>query len=149
MIKSVLKEIIITLLLCIAILLILSILFYDYNPLNKIVPNKIAYSTPEEIKNEIEQNDVKDILDGGVNIVYSIDSLDLNIYKKSNSYVPGKANPFAEIPEEVVEDETGNGQATVKNEQTVVKNEQSSGTTTNTNKNPDSTGTFLNNTGAK
>lgn len=149
MIKSVLKEIIITLLLCIAILLILSILFYDYNPLNKIVPNKIAYSTPEEIKNEIEQNDVKDILDGGVNIVYSIDSLDLNIYKKSNSYVPGKANPFAEIPEEVAEDETGSGQVSVKNEQTTVKNEQSSGTITNTNKNPDSTGIFLNNTGAK
>ena len=142
MVKTILKEVIITLLLCIAILLILSILFYDYNPLNKIVPNKIAYSTPEEIKNEIEQNEVKDILEDGVNIVYSIDSLDLNIYKKSNSYVPGKANPFAEIPEEVTEDETGSGQ-------TIIKNNQSSGGVTNTNKNPDSTSTFLNNTGAK
>lgn len=142
MAKTILKEIIITLLLCIAILLILSIIFYDYNPLNKIVPNKIAYSTPEEIKNEIEQNEVKDILEGGVNIVYSIDGSDLNIYKKSNSYVPGKANPFAAISEEVTEDGTGNGQ-------TIVKNNQSTGTTTNTNKNPDSTGTFLNNTGKK
>ena len=142
MVKTVLKEIIIILLLCIAILLILSILFYDYNPLNKIVPNKIAYSTPEEIKNEIEQNEVKDILDGGINIVYSIDSLDLNIYKKSNSYVPGKANPFAEIAEEVTGDETGSGQ-------TEIKNNQSSGTTTNTNKNPEQAGTFLNNTGTK
>lgn len=142
MAKTILKEIIITLLLCIAILLILSIIFYDYNPLNKIVPNKIAYSTPEEIKNEIEQNEVKDILEGGVNIVYSIDGSDLNIYKKSNSYVPGKANPFAAISEEVTEDGTGNGQ-------TIVKNNQSTGTTTNTNKDPDSTGTFLNNTGKK
>ena len=83
MVKTILKEVIITLLLCIAILLILSILFYDYNPLNKIVPNKIAYSTPEEIKNEIEQNEVKDILEDGVNIVYSIDSLDLNKILKS------------------------------------------------------------------
>lgn len=142
MAKTILKEIIITLLLCIAILLILSIIFYDYNPLNKIVPNKIAYSTPEEIKNEIEQNEVKDILEGGVNIVYSIDGSDLNIYKKSNSYVPGKANPFAAISEEVTEDGTGNGQ-------TIVKNNQVTGNTTNTNKDPDSTGTFLNNTGKK
>lgn len=142
MTKTILKEIIITLLLCIAILLILSIIFYDYNPLNKIVPNKIAYSTPEEIKNEIEQNEVKDILEGGVNIVYSIDGSDLNIYKKSNSYVPGKANPFAAISEEVTEDGTGNGQ-------TIVKNNQVTGNTTNTNKDPDSTGTFLNNTGKK
>ena len=141
MVKTVLKEIIIILLLCIAILLILSILFYDYNPLNKIVPNKIAYSTPEEIKNEIEQNEVKDILEDGVNIVYSIDSLDLNIYKKSNSYVPGKANPFAEVAEQVTGSGTGSGET--------IKDGQSSGTITGTNKNPDSTGTFLNNTGAK
>ena len=142
MAKSILKEIIITLLLCLAILLVLSILFYDYNPLNKIIPNKIAYSTPEEIRNEIEQNEVKDVLEGGVNIVYSIDSSDLNIYKKSNSYVAGKQNPFAEIAEELTE-ETGNGQTVNK------KNEATSNNITNTSKNPDSTGTFLNNTGKK
>jgi len=142
MVKTVLKEIIITLLLCIAILLVLSILFYDYNPLNKIVPNKIAYSTPEEIKNEIEQNEVKDVLEGGVNIVYSIDGSDLNIYKKSNSYIPGKENPFAEIAEQVTTD--GN-----QGWQTIIKNNESEGSVTNTNKNPDSEGTFLNNTGKK
>lgn len=134
MVKSVLKEIIITLLLCIAILLILGIIFYDYNPLSKIVPNKVAYETPEEIKNEIEESEVKDVLEGGVNIVYSIDGLDLNIDKKNNSYVPGKVDPFAEISEEPtntnVKPTTGN-------------------VTTNTNKNPDSTGKFLNNTGRK
>lgn len=142
MIKSILKEIIITLLLCLAILLVLSILFYDYNPLNKIIPNQIAYSTPEEIRNEIEQNEVKDVLEGGINIVYSIDSSDLNIYKKSNSYVAGKQNPFAEIAEEVT-NETENGQTINKKDETAKSN------LTNTNKNPDSTGTFLNNTGKK
>ncbi len=142
MTKLILKEIIITLVLCLAILLVLSILFYDYNPLNKIIPNKIAYSTPEEIKNEIEQNEVKDVLEGGVNIVYSIDSSDLNIYKKSNSYVAGKQNPFAEIEEELTE-KIENGQTVNK------KNEATSNKITNTSKNPDSTGTFLNNTGKK
>lgn len=47
MIKSILKEIIIVLLLCAIILFVLGILFYDYNPINKVVPNKIAYSVPE------------------------------------------------------------------------------------------------------
>jgi len=142
MVKSILKEIIITLLLCVAILLVLSILFYDYNPLNKIIPNKIAYSTPEEIKNEIEQNEVKDVLEGGINIVYSIDGSDLNIYKKSNSYVAGKENPFADIAEEVTQGEIENGQ-------TVTKRNETTSDVTNTNKNPDSTGTFLNTTGKK
>ena len=40
MVKIILKETIIILLICIAILLILGVLFYDYNPLNKILPNK-------------------------------------------------------------------------------------------------------------
>ncbi len=141
MVKTILKEIIIILLLCIAILLVLGIIFYDYNPLNKIVPNKIAYSTPNEIKDEIQQNEVKDVLEGGVNIVYSIDSSDLNIYKKSNSYVSGKANPFASIAEDTTVAE--NGQVPKEN------NTQTEQNVTKTNTNPDSTGTFLNNTGKK
>lgn len=136
MVKSVLKEIIITLLLCIAILLILGIIFYDYNPLSKIVPNKVAYETPQEVKNKIEESEVKDILEDGVNIVYSIDALDLNIDRKNNSYVSGKINPFAEIAEGT--------NAVVQNGQT-----STNVTNTKTNNNPDSTGTFLNNTGRK
>ncbi len=142
MIKTILKETIITLLLCIAILLVLSIIFYDYNPLNKIVPSKIAYSTPEDIKNEIEQNEVKDVLEGGVNIVYSIDSSDLNIYKKSNSYVAGKANPFATLEE-------GTSSNVADNEQTNNKNGNKPANVTNTTKNPGNTGTILNSTGKK
>lgn len=138
MVKTVLKEIIITLLLCIAILIILGILFYDYNPLNKIVPNKIAYSTPEEIKNEIEQNEITDVLEGGINIVYSIEGSDLNIYKKSNSYIPGKANPFATIEDSNTNIDT-NGQVVNKGNQT----------STNVTKNPEQTGTFSNTTGRK
>lgn len=139
MVKTILKEIIITLLLCIAILFILSIIFYDYNPLNKILPNKIAYSTPEEIKNEIEVNEIKDVLEGGVNIVYSIDSSDLNIYKKSNSYISGKANPFEPLTENENTNIAENGQ-TVNKQNTVNKN---------VTKQPEQTNTFLNNTGKK
>lgn len=109
MLKIILKETIITLLLCIAILLILGVLFYDYNPLNKIVPNKISYTAPEEIRNDIQDNEVKDFLEGGFNLVYSIDSSDLNIYKKENSYVAGKENPFSEEDKQTAGNITANG----------------------------------------
>ena len=93
MIKSILKEIIIVLLLCAIILFVLGILFYDYNPINKVVPNKIAYSVPENIKNELEEN-VQNTL-SVENKVYTIEGSDLNIYKKSKAYNPSKENPFA------------------------------------------------------
>jgi hypothetical protein len=99
MLKTVLKEMIIVLLLCVAILLILSILFYDYNPINKVVPNKIAYTTPENIRNELEEESVEDNV-SIENKVYTIDGSDLNIYKKSNSYNQSKQNPFASTTSE-------------------------------------------------
>lgn len=95
--KMIFKEIIITLLVCIAILLILSIIFYSYNPLNKVIPSEIAYTTPQEVKNQIGEGEVKDILDESYNVVYSITDSDLNKYKKSNRYVPGKEHPFSSI----------------------------------------------------
>ena len=98
MIKSILKEIIIVLLLCAIILFVLGILFYDYNPINKVVPNKIAYSVPENIKNELEEN-VQNTL-SVENKVYTIEGSDLNIYKKSKTYNPSKENPFASTTSE-------------------------------------------------
>ena len=94
MIKIVLKESLIILLMCIAILLVLGIIFYDYNPLNKVIPNKIAYTTPEDIKNEIDEDAGKDITEDKYNVVYKIDNADLEKYKKSKRYIPGKAHPF-------------------------------------------------------
>lgn len=99
MLKTIIKEIIITLLLCVAILLVLSILFYDYNPINKVVPNKIAYSAPEDIKNELEEKNVQNTI-SIQNKTYTIEGSDLNIYKKSNTYNPSKVNPFASTPSE-------------------------------------------------
>ena len=98
MIKSILKEIIIVLLLCAIILFVLGILFYDYNPINKVVPNKIAYTIPENIRNELEEN-VQNTL-SVENKVYTIEGSDLNIYKKSKAYNPSKENPFASTSSE-------------------------------------------------
>lgn len=92
MIKSIVKETFIMLLLCIAIVLILGILFYDYIPTNKVIPNKEAYSTPENVKIEINEQ-VTEI--EKTEVSYEITDSDLNIYKQTSSYKPGKKDPFS------------------------------------------------------
>lgn len=95
MVKNITKEIITILLLTLAIILILGIILYDYVPTNKIIPEQVSYSTPETLKQEIEDN----IDDTGTSDLptYTITDSDLNNYKKIQEYVPGKKNPFASI----------------------------------------------------
>lgn len=107
MVKTILKEIIIILLLCVIILLILGVLFYDYNPVGKVIPNKIAYTTPEEIKVEIEEENIETQI-STQNRVYVVDDTDLNVYKKSKTYDPSKENPFATTEWASVSSTTGN-----------------------------------------
>ena len=139
MIKTIFKEFSIILLLCVVIILILSILFYDYNPINKIIPNKIAYTAPENIKNELEGETVTNSIQVQ-NKVYRVEGSDLNIYKKSQSYDPSKDNPFATTSEEdstVSESNTvktntvnNSGNSNTNNsskENTTVKNETNKG----------------------
>ena len=78
MVKSITKEIIIMLLLCVAILLILGVLFYDYIPSNKVVPGKIAYSTPENIQEEVNEEVIEA---NKTKITYEVTDADLNINK--------------------------------------------------------------------
>lgn len=128
MIKTILKEGIIVILLCVAILLILSILFYDYNPIAKVIPNKIAYTAPEDIKNDLEE-DVEEEEIQIQNKVYMIEGSDLNIYKKSNTYNPSKENPFISTPV----DSSTTSSDTVKTNVTNNSNSNSGGTSNNNN----------------
>ena len=139
MLKSVIKEIFIILLLSIAILLILGILFYDYIPINRVVPQPEAYSTPDEVKNEIDEEIAES---EKIEVTYEVTDADLNIYKQTGSYSEGKANPFAlgsttegnNTNEENGANGTGNNNNNVDNSDTVDKN---------------STGTFFNEEGIK
>ena len=158
MAKSIFKEIIIMLLLCVAILLILGVLFYDYIPSNKVVPSTIAYSTPENIQEEIDE----EVMEANkTKITYEITDADLNIYKQSNSYVAGKKDPFSleENEENTNNGESTSGETTTGSETSDNNNDDNNGDNndnsddeivqTNTNSNPDSTGTFFNETGTK
>lgn len=92
MIKAFFKELIIMILLIAAILLILTVLFYDSIPMNKAVPTKVTYVVPETLKEELEATleEEQEVL-----VTYKIDDADLKVYQKNNSYDPGKADPFA------------------------------------------------------
>lgn len=133
MFKSVFKEICIMLLLCIAIALILGVIFYNYIPTNKAIPSKLsAYETPENVKAEIDEKITKVEQE---EITYKIDGTDLNLYKQTNGYVSGKVNPFA-------------ASTSIEN----VENAQAGGSTgnsTNTNIDQNSTGHFFNDNGLK
>ncbi len=137
MIKSVLKETFIMLLLCVAIVLVLGVIFYDYIPANKAVPNKLeAYTTPENVKAEIEQEIEGSNLNTEETLVYEITGADLSFYEKTNSYVSGKPDPFSAsttIDENIEDGGTSGG---------------SSGSTNQT-ADPNSTGTYFENTGLK
>lgn len=99
MAKTIFKEIIITLLICIVVILLLAVLFYQYIPTNKIIPSKVtAYKTPENVASEISENDTT----SGIvptNQTFEVTDSDLSLYKKSKSYNPGKVDPFADVAE--------------------------------------------------
>ena len=136
MTKNIIKEIIIILLLTLAIILVLGVLLYEYVPANKIIPEKISYTTPEEAKTELE-TDVNES-DEELYVDYHIDSTQLNNYKKIQEYVPGKKNPFSSLESESTSGNTttsgttqngatSNGSTTSSETQTNTETEESTG----------------------
>lgn len=109
MAKNIVKEIIIILLLCLAIILILGILLYKYAPMSKTVPNPVSYTTPEEVQQELSSSSEVD--NSQIIMTYEVDSTDLNNYERINDYQPGKANPFSSY-EASGENTTTNGSST-------------------------------------
>lgn len=96
MMKSFFKEIIIILLLLLIILLILGILFYEYMPNSKTIPEKVTeYAMEEIVKQELESN-LNNTDSDKIIRTYQLDSADVANYEKNKDYNKGKVNPFAE-----------------------------------------------------
>lgn len=109
MIKSVIKEIGITIMLLIAIALILSIIFYQYIPNNKTVPIAVKpYTMPEDIQEELKES-INDKQENIVKTLY-ISNDDLDVYESKKVYNKGKANPFADYSKK--EENTANNSNT-------------------------------------
>ncbi len=149
MAKSIIKEIIIVLLLCLAIMLVLGILLYEYVPITKTLPNEVSYTTPENVKQELLSS--SDVDDTQVIMTYEVNQDDLNNYRRVQDYVPGKANPFSSY-ETTATEPTGNGSSTGgSSSNSSSSNSSSSNTSTNTttDDNSSSGGHFFQNTGTK
>ena len=143
MAKNIIKEIIIFLLLALAIILILGVLLYEYVPANKIIPEKVSYTTPENVKTELQTD--TNIDDTQVVVTYQIDSTDLNNYKKIQEYVPGKKNPF----QSVVTEQTNNTENSNMSSETQGNSTTSANSDTTTNINDTSDTGYLPDKGTK
>ena len=131
-IKVITREIIIFLLWTLAVILILGVVLYKYVPTNKIIPETISYTTPENVKTALQSEEVTNSEESQEPITFEskIDSTDLSNYKKTQEYVPGKKNPFAAVQQaDTVTDNNSNSGT----------NSSSNGSTTSTNKNTEST----------
>lgn len=112
MTKTVIRETIIALLVCLAILLILSVVLYNYIPGNKVVPEAVEYVPTQEIQTQLNaavEDSSNDII-----MTYEITAQDLERYEKTNEYVPGKSNPFATVG---ISDDNTDGNNTDNNSQ--------------------------------
>ena len=123
MAKTIFKQIMLTLLVCVAVGLFLIIVFYNFIPANKAIPGKVGeYKTPESISKEMDSS----IGGDDKNAVYEITSADITAYKNSNIYEPGKVDPFDDVIENT------NVTTTNATSSTTVNTGNTTGTTTTT-----------------
>ena len=151
MAKSIIKELIIVLLLCLAIILVLGILLYEYVPMSKTIPNQVAYTTPEDVKHELLASD--EIDESQVVMTYEVNSDDLNNYRRIQDYKPGKANPFSSYQtQESMENGENNSSGGQANSGTTLSSGNSGSSTTITKDNNQTTtsgGQFFQDKGTK
>ncbi len=102
---KVIKEIMLMLLVCLVGILLFAVLFYEYIPSRKEVSEVTQYSPTSTVSEQLSDS----IDSTNENVIstfqydkdaYQVTSTDLNRFKASKEYVPGKANPFAEVSTE-------------------------------------------------
>lgn len=156
MAKSIIKELIIVLLLCLAIIIILGILLYEYVPMVKTLPNQVSYTTPQEAKEELAE--ASEVDESQVVMTYEVNSADLNNYKKVQKYKPGKANPFSSYEQSTTgTNTTENGSTGSDNSNSGTSSNATTGNSSSSNSNGSSSsentttsgGKFFQDTGTK
>ena len=131
MAKGVFKEIIIILLLCFAIILLLGVLLYGYVPMNKVIPQQVSYVATQDTKEALEEKKAAD--SDSVILTYEVTATDLSNYKKQNEYVAGRKNPFAPLPEEIKDSNSGSTSGTTGGSSSTGTNTGSTGNSSDSN----------------
>jgi hypothetical protein len=102
--KAVLKELIITLILCLAIILLIAVIMYEYAPDNKVIPEAVSYTAPQEAT-EVLKESVSEA--SQVLMTYQVNSTDITNAERVGQYSAGKIDPFSSYEES--EEETTDG----------------------------------------
>lgn len=127
---KIIKEIIIMLLVCLLTLLLLAIALYQYSPNRKAIPEVTTYAATSEVQDLLEDDIDTRSQKTKVVSTYEVTSNDLAGYQKSNSYVPGKSNPFAPAATSDGKGENdNNGENTGNNGDTEKKKDEKKNTT--------------------
>ena len=91
---NLIKELVISILIVMCIVLLVSIIFYNQASFHTVIPEVQEYALSDEMKADLEtemaDDDNKEFV-----ITYSIDAADLKKYEKTKEYNKGKKNPFA------------------------------------------------------
>jgi len=140
--KSIIKEIFIMILMTIAIILVLGLLLYEYNPISKKTPSKVeAYVLPEDIQAELEET-ITETEKQNIIKTYRVDAYDLQRYEATNDYDKGRKNPFDKIESENQISNSVTNQGSSGNKNTTNNNSNNNDTPQN-----NSQGSFLNTVG--
>lgn len=130
--KNIIKEVFIMTLILIVLILAFGILFYDYVPTGKVIPNNVEYKLPDEIAKELEEFNVEE--NAPLNIVYEVTATDLTGYEK------GKINPFASSTAGTTDD-NGNNKSSGGTSSGTNNSTSANSSTSNTNTNNSNTTT--------
>ena len=132
--SKIIKEIIILLLVCLVGMLLFSVIFYEYIPNRKIVPEVTQYSASDKIKEQMA--DDIDKKDDQIVKTFEVTSSDLNNFKVTKDYVAGKANPFAAVASDAESNATTSKSSSNNNSSSSSSSNSSSGSK-NTNETTD------------
>lgn len=121
------KEIFIMALLLMIVVFMIGLVFYEYMPNNKIIPDATSYSADSSTTSVLQEiaatsaNSGDDDSSSGVDDVllqsYSIGAQELSTAASKHSYTSGKTNPFAEYVDpnvNMVNNTTVNGTTTAQ-----------------------------------
>ena len=89
------KDLFISLLIVLFIILIIFVISYNKLSINKIIPESEDYLLSEKMKKDIEEDKLEEAEE--VVTTYYLDASDLKKLEKTNEYQKGKVNPFAEV----------------------------------------------------
>ena len=97
MVARIIKEAIIALLICLLTMLLFAVVLYEFIPSRKVIPEVAEYKASEKVAEQLADNVDQD--NEKVVLTYEVTGSDLNNYKITDDYVPGKANPFSDLSE--------------------------------------------------